>query len=459
MEHSRFGIILLSVILLVGLFAFNSCSSVVGERGEQGIQGPQGEQGVQGPQCEQGVQGPQGEQGIQGPKGEKGEPGASAYDIFCEKYHYQGTLDEWLKTYFTPKTEFLATEIYQQTVDAVVTIVNYNDEGNITCRGSGFFISEDGTIVTAYHVIDNAYDLDVIVSDGATYKAQQVVGFDINRDLAIIKISCVQKQKYLEFETGKILPGSSIYAMGSALGFLDGSFSSGIVSAKPRSETINENAEIDMQYIQFTAPISPGNSGGPLINGNGKVVGVVDAHYTRGNDLNLAVHIDELKYVDRNYNRTVRNFYNDTVFFKVKLFDDRINESENNNSILNANLLKNGQTAWGQTTSDDYDFYKFVINGTDTVKLFLYYWYTDGGYCPVIYSQNDEDWLDIGWTDSSIEYTGIDSGHYVLLDLQPGTYYVRIRGTSSTKEGYFLYMYYALESSVIVPIEVEDYRD
>lgn len=363
-------------------------------------------------------------------------------------------------TYFVPKTEFTAAEVYQFAIDAVVTIVNYDDEGNINSRGSGFFIDATGTIVTAYHVIDNAYDLKVIVSDGATYVVQQVVGFDIDRDLAIIKISCGSKQKYLEFETEDVIPGSNVYALGSSLGFLDGSFSNGIVSAKLRSETIDEKAEIDMQYIQFTAPISSGNSGGPLLNGRGKVIGVVDCHYVNGNDLNLAVRIDELKYLNRDYKRSVRNFYNDTVFFKIKFFDDEITESENNNSISYANLMKNGQTVFGQTTTDDYDYYKFVISGNETVKFFLYCWFSKGGgYHPVIYSNNDSDWLDIGWTDSSIEYSSLDSGEYVILDLTPGTYYVRIRGTTSTQTGYFLYIYYALESSVIVPIEVEDYED
>lgn len=113
----------------------------------------------------------------------------------------------------------------------------------------------------------------------------------------------------------------------------------------------------------------------------------------------------------------------------------------------------------GQTNSVDYDSYRFMINGNETVKMFLYDRFSDGGYKPVIYSHNDEDWLDIEWEDSSIDYISLGNGHYVLLDLEPGIYYVRMGGSSSTNSGYYLYMYYALESSVIVPIEVDDFRD
>ena len=391
-----------------------------------------------------------------GPVGPRGAAGKSAYELYVEKYNYVGTEEEWLEEFY-PEKEKPATDIYRTTVDGVVTIYNYDDENEVNCSGTGFFIDREGTILTAYHIIEEAYSLSVLTFGGGLYQVTQVVGFDMDRDLALLKTNYKPDGDCLNLNTGERTPGETVYALGSSLGFLDGSFSSGIVSAQPRRQTIDEEAEIDMQYIQFTAPISPGNSGGPLLNSKGEAIGVVVAHYERGNNLNLAVDMSELKYVDRSYCKSVSSFYRDTVFFKIHFGDHIVTEKENNSTMASSNLFQNGTTMRGSTTLEDLDYYKLVISGKEKVRLYIIVYYTGSGiYQPVVYSHTLDDWMDIGWTNSSIQYTDLSNSHIgAFIDLDPGTYYVQTHGTNSNTTVYYLFMYYDAISNIHYPVDME----
>ena len=142
----------------------------------------------------------------------------------------------------------------------------------LTSLGSGFIISEDGYIVTNYHVVNGAEEIEVMLAndDNKNYPAK-LIGYDQKTDLALLKIDVPDKLPYLEFgdsEEAKV--GYPVIAVGNPFG-LGGTVTSGIISAKARYIT----GETFDEYIQTDAAINSGNSGGPLCDGvTGKVLGV-----------------------------------------------------------------------------------------------------------------------------------------------------------------------------------------
>jgi serine protease Do len=141
--------------------------------------------------------------------------------------------------------------------------------------GSGFIITEDGYVLTNYHVVEGAEEILVRTSDYAEYEAE-VVGGDKRSDIALIKIAA-EGLPALETGSSKDLKvGEWVLAIGSPFGF-DHSATAGIVSAKGR----NLPSENYVPFIQTDVAINPGNSGGPLFDLDGKVVGVNSQIYSR----------------------------------------------------------------------------------------------------------------------------------------------------------------------------------
>lgn len=145
----------------------------------------------------------------------------------------------------------------------------------VVLLGSGFIIDKEGTIVTNYHVIKNAKDITVTMSDNAYFKAE-VLGYDAKTDLAVLKINSDHDLSYVAFgDSDKARVGDTVMAIGNPFG-LGGSVSTGIISARSRDISIGTMNE----FIQTDAAINRGNSGGPLFDLNGKVVGINTAIYS-----------------------------------------------------------------------------------------------------------------------------------------------------------------------------------
>lgn len=163
--------------------------------------------------------------------------------------------------------------------------------------GSGMIINEEGYVLTNYHVISGAKDVKVILSTGKEVKAK-VVNYDASHDIAVVKITESMKMPAVaELGTSSSLQvGETVVAIGNPLGkeFL-GSVTSGIVSA------VNRNlGEKDIAYIQTDAAINNGNSGGPLLNSRGQVIGIntakIDTTGTNNVDgMGFAIPIDLVK--------------------------------------------------------------------------------------------------------------------------------------------------------------------
>ena len=153
-----------------------------------------------------------------------------------------------------------------------------------TASGSGFFVSPDGYILTNNHVIDKAESLTVILEDETSHKAK-VIGADPRTDLALLKID-IKKAPYVKFgNSDKLAIGDWVVAIGNPLG-LDFTVTAGILSAKGR-DIFGGTAYGD--FLQTDAAINRGNSGGPLYNTKGEVIGINTAIVVGGQGLGFAI--------------------------------------------------------------------------------------------------------------------------------------------------------------------------
>ena len=182
--------------------------------------------------------------------------------------------------------ELTAEEISKACSPAVFYIEVYDKSGKAFASGSGFFIDENGTAVTNHHVIEGAASAKIkCAHNGNVYKVEGVYDYDIKNDWAIIKVSG-KDFPYLEINEEVPASGSTVFAIGSPLG-LDNTISQGLVS--------NAKRTIDgVDYIQISAAISHGSSGGALIDKYGDVIGITSAGFDDGQNLNLAIPISAI---------------------------------------------------------------------------------------------------------------------------------------------------------------------
>ncbi len=210
-----------------------------------------------------------------------------------------------------------ANDIYRAAIDSVVQIQAYNIADIYYKLGSGFFISEDGLIATNYHVIQDSCRLTVSLNDGSTEEVISVVGYDAEIDLAIIRID---KSGCLPLTLASDLPdvGDTIYAIGSTLG-LTRSFTKGVVSYVGRElEGFEAN-----DYIQYMGITNSGNSGGPVLNERGEVIGIHQLGDTSYSELGFAIPVSQLDKLSRDKNETpFETMVNNAVDVSDKLIYD-----------------------------------------------------------------------------------------------------------------------------------------
>ena len=165
---------------------------------------------------------------------------------------------------------------------------------NIPGSGSGFVISSDGYIVTNNHVVENALSVKTTFADGTELNAH-LLGSDVSTDIAILKVYNIDL-KPLHFADSDLLePGQIAIAIGNPMG-LHHSVTTGVVSATGRSLRANNGRLID-DVIQTDAALNPGNSGGPLMNSEGKVIGVNTAVIASAQGLCFAVSSNLADYI------------------------------------------------------------------------------------------------------------------------------------------------------------------
>ena len=182
-------------------------------------------------------------------------------------------------------------------VNTDVTTNVFGQTSSTAVSGSGFIISTDGYIMTNYHVVEYAvlygYDLTAMLYDGTSYDAT-IIGYEEENDVAIIKINATGLTPVTFGDSGTMSVGDTIYAVGNPLGELTYTMTSGIVSALDRRIDTSESDSINM--FQIDAAVNSGNSGGPVYNAAGKVIGIVTAKYasTGVEGLGFAIPIDDV---------------------------------------------------------------------------------------------------------------------------------------------------------------------
>jgi S1-C subfamily serine protease len=198
-------------------------------------------------------------------------------------------------TVLSRSTSLSAQEVARRTLRSVVVVIGRGTNGTITL-GSGFFVAPR-IIATNLHVVEDASEVTakLLTEDRSEYRIDGSVAIDQENDLVLLQIGSGigpgNERRYVTPPAGQPLPlgggprseiGDTVYVAGNPEGYV-GTFSPGIVSALR-----------GIDYIQITAPISPGSSGGPVMNQRGEVIGVASLFHGEGQNLNFAIPISKL---------------------------------------------------------------------------------------------------------------------------------------------------------------------
>jgi len=283
-------------------------------------------------------------------------------------------------------TELSAEKIYEKCSPAVFYIEICDASKNPIGSASGFFIDDKGTAVTNYHVIAEAYSANAQLSSGTEeYEIEGYYDYDKTNDWAIIKVKTENNAYLVPGDSNTVVGGASVYAIGSPLG-LQNTISQGIISNAAR---VDEKTGVT--FIQFSAPISSGSSGGALINKYGQVIGITSAGYRGGQNINLAIPISAVQ----NYKNETVSLFNPLGFSEETTeSDDPIERQQLAFSVLKEFILSHGQGK----NSDGYITYRDTQYGTGVqIDLSIYYNGTDDVItASVIYDYDDQEDVRMG---------------------------------------------------------------
>jgi S1-C subfamily serine protease len=187
----------------------------------------------------------------------------------------------------TRKNELTPRQIAALIFPSTVSISVLGDDGDLY-SGAGFIVAP-GVVATCYHVVEDARRIIVTpMNQEDDRHIASILRYDLDRDTALLRVSGLDGKPLSLTRESDFYVGETIYTLGNPKG-LEGTFSNGIIS--------NFLQVDDTVYMQFTAPVSPGSSGGPVVNNKGDVVGMVNMQFKEGQNLNfaiLAMHVDLL---------------------------------------------------------------------------------------------------------------------------------------------------------------------
>lgn len=254
---------------------------------------------------------------------------------------------------------YAANEIYERSKASVGEIITYNKKGKEESLGTCFVYSKDGKFITNYHVIDGAYSAKITIND-RTYTVQKVLAYDKTIDLAILKVSGTFTPLEICSKTHTV--GKAVYAIGSSRG-LTLTFSQGIIT--------HSNREMDnVNYVQHDAAISNGNSGGPLINEFGEVIGVNTLTIKDSQNLNFAISMAEVDNLVQGTPLTFAEFYEKEcdVFTKLKNY---ILEEGSYSYTYEEYYIYSGYR-YSSDYSSKYSRYIYYDPDTETISFYLF---------------------------------------------------------------------------------------
>lgn len=326
----------------------------------------------------------------------------------------------------------------------VVSNTNYNDKGALTAKqiyakcksatvqittdlaiGSGFYIAK-GKLITNYHVIKDSTNISIMNTDGNTYIVKDILGYDETLDIAILSVSCTDND-FLVLNTHGLTTGEDVYAFGNPLGLTD-TFTAGVVENTCRYV----NSE---PYIQSSAPISPGNSGGALVNAFGEVVGINSAQFTDGQNLNLAIPVHQIYRVSTYKPISLTDF-------EQKNLQNANKEGEVSEDNSKSNYYSTAQTAsigyyiygtfeLSEVNSNSGDYYKFVVTTPGYYDLVVWDMSERNGLYSELFTEKEAG-IKIGVAPYNlyINSNNQESTFWVNAYIPEGTYYLVIFNNS-----------------------------
>lgn len=283
--------------------------------------------------------------------------------------------------------ELSPKEIFNACSPSVFYIETWDESlGTYNLVGSGFFITSDGVAVTNYHVLENTDSANIWLPNGTGYAVLGVLYFDKELDFAVIKTIATNVPFLNIGNSLDVYSGDEIYTIGNPQG-LTNTISNGIVS-NPCREDFNG-------MIQITAPISPGSSGGALLNSRGEVIGITTATLTSGQNLNFAVPINEV--VNKNDIPTMESKYNMFTmeeFATYNGYNVKIEPPKNIRVVRQQNGSAHIQ--WDEVEGAEYYHFYYKEAGEDT------YWYDE--------DDNGEKLKFKYRDDYTVSYNGLENG-------------------------------------------------
>jgi tetratricopeptide (TPR) repeat protein len=198
-----------------------------------------------------------------------------------------------------------ATKIYKECVDSAVFVLTNKS------TGSGVIVKEDGTFITCYHVIEGATSIFVKTNNGRVYRIKGYKYLNKEQDIAILTLDTNDTFKPIQFPTHQSLEiGSKVYTISNPKG-VQFTFSDGMLSQEYQG------------LLQFTAPVSPGSSGGALLDAHGHLIGIIKSQVREGQNINFATS-NEVYYrmlnnpvipynYSKDYSELTPNYYNNTT--------------------------------------------------------------------------------------------------------------------------------------------------
>lgn len=209
---------------------------------------------------------------------------------------------------YTSFTDGTVAEVSNRVAPSVVSILTetrttnwFGQDTTSSAAGTGVIVTSNGYVLTNKHVVEGAKKIEIVTSDGATYSDVTLVGTDPLNDIAFIKINSASNFTPATLGDSKTLQtGQQVIAIGNALGQYHNTVTQGIISGTGRDLIASDKSNVSYyerlsDMIQTDAAINGGNSGGPLLNGAGQVIGINTAVYSDGNGIGFAIPISAVK--------------------------------------------------------------------------------------------------------------------------------------------------------------------
>ena len=183
-----------------------------------------------------------------------------------------------------------AEQIYKKITNTVVVVHAYDNSNELVKQGSGVVLNDKGYVVTNYHVLAGFDRLEILHGD-EIIPYVDIIGIDVEKDILILKIEAKKFPAIKIGDSKKLNIGQRIYAIGSPLGF-ENTISEGIISG------LRSYEEYEKKFIQITASISSGSSGGAVVNDKGELIGISTLTAKEGQNINFAIPIEDVLNVE-----------------------------------------------------------------------------------------------------------------------------------------------------------------